>query len=541
MKTPIITSITFFGFLTFGNAWSQDELEIDISAEEEEVIFIEEETAADADLVIEEGEISGDGEIFIDTDTADELVIEEGDAQGEEEISIDAGTTEELVIEEGGPQGEGEISIDMDEPGTMDDTGEELIVDAPEEEAAPTAAAKGGLEIALGRAQLEFAPLLKSGESVDSTNYGHISASATWDSGAAWEMRLAGRVDGYSQTGKPTWDEVTLDYDDSYLRYRGENLRFTAGAQTVIWGRIDEIPPTDRLSVQDLTRYILDDLQDRRRARPLLRMEGFWGDNKLDLVWYPTFRGAELPDKDSIWYPVDRSRGEIIGIESTPVMAAVVAGAAIDDDTPAGDGGGGLRYSRTESAFDFALTAQYGRQSVPYYRYDVASNTLEAEYPRAWSLGGDVGFEAADATWRFEVAWISDIPVTRDDMTYTKVKGVNWGAGVEFHPGDGDARVNLQLVGTNLYNTPDILDRTEIYNLNGSVEIPFAQERWRARMRFFVGLDKKDVYVNPEIAFLGWEPHEFYLELHHFDGEDGTLGGFHEDHSLLAVGWRAEF
>jgi hypothetical protein len=352
---------------------------------------------------------------------------------------------------------------------------------------------------------------------------------------------LAARVDGYSQSGKPSWDEATVDYGDSYVRYRGENLRVTLGAQTVIWGRIDEIPPTDRMSVPDLTRFILDDLQDRRRARPLLRLEGFQGNNKVDLVWYPTFRGAELPDTDSIWYPVDRARGEIIGIESNPAMAAILPGASIDDDAPAGDGGGGLRFSRTESSFDFALTAQYGRQTVPYYVYNAATNTLEAEYPRAWTLGGDVGFEAADATWRFEAAWISDLPVTRDNMTYTTVKGVNWGAGVEFHPGDGDTRVNLQLAGTNLYNTPDILDRTEIYNLNGSLEIPFAQERWRARVRFFVGLDKEDIYINPELTFLGWEPHEFYLELHHFDGEDGTLGGFHDDHSLLAVGWRAEF
>jgi hypothetical protein len=273
----------------------------------------------------------------------------------------------------------------------------------------------------------------------------------------------------------------------------------------------------------------------------LVRLEGFQGNNKVDLIWYPTFRGAELPDNDSIWYPVDRSRGELLGIESTPAMAALLSGAAIDDDAPSNSGGGGLRFSRTESSFDFALTAQYGRQTVPYFRYNAATNTLEAEYPRAWSLGGDIGFEAADATWRLEAAWVSDLPATRDNMAYTEVKGINWGAGVEFHPGDGDTRVNLQIVGTNLYDTPDILDRTEIYNFNGSVEAPFAQERWRARVRFFVGLDKTDIYVNPEIAFLGWEPHEFYLELHHFDGEDGTLGGFHEDHSLLAVGWRAEF
>ncbi|MET0084826.1 MAG: hypothetical protein ABW079_17625, partial [Sedimenticola sp.] len=84
-------------------------------------------------------------------------------------------------------------------------------------------------------------------------------------------------------------------------------------------------------------------------------------------------------------------------------------------------------------------------------------------------------------------------------------------------------------------------DRTEIYSFNGSVEMPFAQDRWRANMRFFLGLDKKDVYLNPEIAFLGWEPHELYLQLHYFDGANGTIGDFHQDHSMLTLGWRAKF
>ena len=118
---------------------------------------------------------------------------------------------------------------------------------------------------------------------------------------------------------------------------------------------------------------------------------------------------------------------------------------------------------------------------------------------------------------------------------------MNWAAGVEFFPGDGDARVNLQFAASNLYDTTDAIDRTDIYNFNGSVELPFAQDRWRAKVRFFAGLDERDVYVNPEIVFLGWQPHSLYLETHWFDGDDGTLGGFHDEHSLVSLGWRAEF
>lgn len=525
MKTPIFAFVVSTLFVC-AQAWSQDESDLEVSIGEDELL-IEEAESYDDPVVFEEGDTQGEAEIVIEMEDEGPIA-----ASPQEPVADTSGEEEIILMDEDAGQ-EGEVTIDMEDEGPM--------VAPPEEPAVAGTGQRGGVRIGIDKAQLEVAALTKTGESVDSSNYGHAAFSALWDSGEAWELRLAGRIDGYSQTGSPDWDEVTFDYGESYLRYRGESMRVTLGAQTVIWGRIDEIPPTDRMSVQDLTRFVLDDLQDRRRARPMVRIEGFQGNNKFDLVWLPTFRGAELPDTDSIWYPVDRRRGELLGIESSPALSAVVSGALIDDDAPSDDGGFGLRYSRNESSYDFALTAQRGRQSVPYFRYNVANNTLEAEYPRAWSLGGDIGFEAAEATWRFEAAWISDVPATRDDMTYTEVKGVNWGAGVEFHPGDGDTRVNLQFTGTNLYDTPDILDRSDIYNMNGSVEVPFAQERWRARMRFFVGLDKTDVYVNPEITFLGWEPHELYLELHHFDGEDGTVGGYHQDHSLLSVGWRAEF
>ena len=136
---------------------------------------------------------------------------------------------------------------------------------------------------------------------------------------------------------------------------------------------------------------------------------------------------------------------------------------------------------------------------------------------------------------------ISDFPVTRTDFGYDTVEAVNWGAGAEFHPGDGDTRINLQVVGVNLVDAPAVLDRKERYNFNGAVDYPFARDRWRLNFRFFFGLDEKDVYLNPKLSFLGWEPHELYLALDYFDGADNTLGGFHEDHSLLRLGWRSVF
>jgi len=118
---------------------------------------------------------------------------------------------------------------------------------------------------------------------------------------------------------------------------------------------------------------------------------------------------------------------------------------------------------------------------------------------------------------------------------------VSWGGGVDFFPGDGDASVTLQLTGINLVGAPNIVDRKEIYLFNGSFEVPFAEDQWRAKARFYIGLDERDIYFNPELAYTGWESQEVYLSGHYFDGAEGTPGGYHQDDSLITLGWRIKF
>ena len=160
-----------------------------------------------------------------------------------------------------------------------------------------------------------------------------------------------------------------VDYGESYIRYHGESSRITAGAQTVIWGRTDEIPPNDRMSVQDLSRFILDELPQRRRAVPELRVEKYNGPFKADLLWMPAFRPAELPSFDNIWSPVDRNRGRIISIDSTPVLTQLVEQGKFTRDV-GGQGGAGLRLSSSRDSLDYAMTVQRTRHSAPYYELD---------------------------------------------------------------------------------------------------------------------------------------------------------------------------
>lgn len=448
-----------------------------------------------------------------------------------------------LIEEEAAP--EQELVIEGADPGGSTD-GELIIEQTPAGTASPVAGMaaldeRRSFSFGLDELWAEYGYLPDANSAAESQSYLHGQVTAQWRPSAQWEVQASVRLDGFLQQGGRDWDRLSLDYGESYVQYRADSYRLTLGAQKVLWGRIDEFPPTDRMSTQDLSRYILDDHSDRRRASPAVRFEHFAGDRKLDLVFLPYFREAELPGAESVWFPVNQQSGEILGLQSTAASRALVRTVPVETRASDSDGGFGVRYSGTGAGLDYAMTLQKVRQSLPYFNYNSARGVLEARYPRSWIVGGDLGFEAVGAVWRLEGAWLSDSPVTRLNGVYDTVDSFNWGAGVEFFPGDGDARVNLQLIGVNHIDAPAVIDRTEIYLLSGSFETPFGQNRWRLKGRFYKGLDTHDLYLNPEIAYTGIDSQEIYLDAHYFEGAPGTPGAFHEDNAIVTLGWRAQF
>ena len=495
-------------------------------------------------------------------DTSETLVI--GESPGDSLPDDDT-----LIIDDGDQPDDDSLIIDE---ATSD--GEELFITEPETGPQPgddSLEPTGGwtdrlryrqddFSIGLDQLRIEYGNLYKSDATADTSNYGHVALSANWKPTSRWETQVSGRLDWYYQSGDPQVDEKALDYGESFVRFRGDQYRLTAGTQKIIWGRIDEVPPTDRMSRVDAARGVLGPLAERRRALPALRLEGFHQGFKLDAVLLADFRKAFLADKDSVWYTINRTQGAILGFETTPLVETLVKNGSITENAPSGIGGYGVRMSNTGAHFDYAVTVQRNRQSLPYWQLNpevrgallggadpitaIASSsdaTFRARYPRAWVVGGDLGFEALDGTWRFEAAWISDTPVTRTDLRFDKVDSANWAAGFQFFPGDSEFRVNLQIVGTNMIDTPSVLDNENTYNFNGTVHGEFGKNRWRMDTRFFFGLDRRDIYINPEITFIGWEPHEIYAAWHYFDGDDETIGGYWEDSALLTLGVRTQF
>lgn len=363
------------------------------------------------------------------------------------------------------------------------------------------------------------------------------AVSAKGESGA-WSYALGARLDASAQSGAQSFDRVRLDYTENYLRWQSERVQVTAGTQNVLWGRVDEISPIDRMSRVDLTRALLDRLPERRRAVPAVRVESFGQSSKLDVVWLPVFDAAVMPHERSVWHPVDVLNGRILGIGTLPGLA----GALVKEADINGSGGAGVRWTAEGQGFDYGVSLQRARSSQPYYRVLPGSSVvLQAVHPLSTVLGGELETEAAGATWRAELAWSSDNPLTTPSLQYRTARGLAWVVGAEFFPGDSETRVTLQLAGQRIQAQEPVLDRTRMTYLLGDIEHPFAQGRWRADLRFSLGLNDRDNYVNPRLTYTGIDQHELFVAAHLFGGADNTLGGFYRRNDALSLGWQAKF
>ena len=350
-----------------------------------------------------------------------------------------------------------------------------------------------------------------------------------------WSYALGARVDVLSQFGSQDCTRVRADYTENYLRWRGDDVRLTLGTQNVMWGRVDEISPIDRMSRVDLSRAMLDRLPDRRRAVPAVRAEYFGEDIKLDAVWLPVFDEAVMPHRDSVWHPVDTANGRLLGFGTLPGLAGVKVRESDQD----GSAGGGLRLTAGGDGLDYGFSVQRVRQSQPYYR--VSPGVLTAIHPYDTVVGAELEAERLGATWRMELAWRSDVPLTTPTFQYRTDPGIDLVVGAEFFPGDGETRVTLQLAGHRTLTDVSVLDRTEFYLMTGEIEHPFAQGRWRADLRFMLGLGERDVYVNPRLTYTGIDQHELFVAAHLFSGSAQTLGGYYTDNDAVMVGWQAKF
>lgn len=287
-------------------------------------------------------------------------------------------------------------------------------------------------------------------------------------------IHLAGFVEGLvaDRNRGTTSRGAAARPQEAYVEIAGSRADLRAGYSRVVWGRLDEIQPTDVVNPLDLARFLLEGRSEARLAVPLVRARVFFGERAaVDAVLVPAFtRGTfDLLDEDASPFNLEADRVVCLGIGACPPLDTEL----LEPRTSLRNVQGGARVSATAGRVDWSAAVYRGFDAFGTYEVlppDPLAVTpvLRAvrTFPRLTMAGGD--FETARGKWalRGEVAAIrSDIDRVDGGIGFDRRAG-------EFH-----------LSGTMLLrreSAPGVKSLTTA-SLVASADRTFAREKYRTR------------------------------------------------------------
>ena len=258
-----------------------------------------------------------------------------------------------------------------------------------------------------------------------------------------------------------------------------------------MWGRLDEIAPSDVFNPLDAAKFLVEGLSEARLAVPFVHARLSPSDRvRLEGVVVPRFRRGTYDLLDEETSPFNLTRDLIL-----PANVALATGRrhaeSPSDDAVTGELSGGGRLQLTLGRVDVSAAAYRGVDAFGPVAFEVlppADGALEAavvgrlvEYhPRFTMYAGDVETVTGDWAWRGEAAFFAER--TLGGVTVpglVKAKSLDAGFGFDRRAG------SMTVFGSALvhHERSDVdpgVRRTDV-SLVGSIDRGFARDRVRIR------------------------------------------------------------
>jgi hypothetical protein len=243
-----------------------------------------------------------------------------------------------------------------------------------------------------------------------------------------------------------------------------------AGLGRVVWGRLDELQPTDVINPIDVSRFFFEGRSEARLAVPLVHGTFYAGDRaSVEGIYVPVFR---------------RGRFDRLAEPSSPfnLAPAVVAIADLAPARKVGNGQGGARVNVTSGRVDWSISAYRGFRPFGIYSAVSGPPGLARTYPRFTMIGGD--FETVSGPWviRGEVAAFPR-DVFQAPGQPQALAGRSFDAGAALDRKAGDYRISGQfLVHREEHaRAADPPGRTDV-SLVVSADRSFARQKYQGRL-----------------------------------------------------------
>jgi hypothetical protein len=209
---------------------------------------------------------------------------------------------------------------------------------------------------------------------------------------------LAGRTADGSSAGATDARFVPADI---YAEVTGDRGDLRVGYSRVVWGRLDEVQPTDVVNPLDLARFFFEGRSEARLAVPMARGRFFFGERaNVEAVLVPWFRRGSFDLLDESSSPFNLQAGGVPPVRRAPAASWRNL-----------QGGG--RVSVTMGRVDWAVSAYRGFDAFgAFIPAGLAPGGLQPAavaqiFPRYTMVGADFETTKGQSAFRGEIARLS--------------------------------------------------------------------------------------------------------------------------------------
>jgi len=293
-------------------------------------------------------------------------------------------------------------------------------------------------------------------------------------------------------------EDAIVRVQDATVEFKGDRFALLAGFGRVVWGRLDEIQPTDVVNPLDVSRFFFEGRSQARLPVGLVRARAFFSEKAaFEAVYVPVFRRGRFDQLDEETSPFSLATGFSTfpgDVTCLAIGCPTVLPTCVERREPSasfGNAQGGARFNATTGRVDWSVSAYRGFESFGLGRFPPILPTasvavVEIVNPRFTMIGGD--FETVRGQWgvRGEVAAIVDDNFQSPRVAIVEGRSFDAGVGVDRRAG------SYRLSGTVLlhresYDSPiengkgPETGRTDL-SLILSGDRSFARERYQTRM-----------------------------------------------------------
>lgn len=298
-------------------------------------------------------------------------------------------------------------------------------------------------------------------------------------------LKFDGTVDGLLADRQGRVDDLVARAREAWVEARGARADLRVGYGRLIWGRLDEIMPSDVINPIDTSRYFLEGRAEARMPVAFARGRAFLSDaTTLEAIVSLPGRRGRFDELDEPTSPFNLTRDLVVIAAAPGEIRRVEPGHSWDNVQVGG------RVSTTLGRLDASVSAYRGFESFGSIALEPVTGAgtlvvgeLVERYARFTMVATDA--EAVVGPWaiRGEVAYFPDRKVAG---AFGALDGRALDAGVGVDRSAGDYRLFTSVVWHRDWTTEGPAVVNHDVSIIGSIERRFSRDRYLVRV-FGVG------------------------------------------------------